>query len=169
MSPLSIVSRNDSPGPWRGPFDGSDWLADPVGTSRRTVTVHREERTTGRRREEIKGGPLRIAPIQSRIEEENARKSRNRAGGPPASSSPACYKYSPSFSKSFAKFSTHLRSFSIFAPLLCVYSPKKWIRSSVAKFQSHCATFVSSQRFQRALLSFRKQCGVLREREMQSL
>lgn len=109
MSPLSIVSRNDSPGPWRGPFDGSDWLADPVGTSRRTVTVHREERTTGRRREEIKGGPLRIAPIQSRIEEENARKSRNRAGGPPASSSPACYKYSPSFSKSFAKFSTHLR------------------------------------------------------------
>lgn len=60
MSPLSIVSP---PGailsvPRRGPFDGSDWPADPVETSRRTARrCTTMERTTGRRKE-IKGGPL---------------------------------------------------------------------------------------------------------------
>lgn len=60
MSPLSIVSLPGAilPVPRRGPFDGSDWPADPVGTSRRTARrCTTTERTTGRR-EEIKGGPL---------------------------------------------------------------------------------------------------------------
>lgn len=61
MSPLSIVSLPGAilPVPRRGPFDRSDWPADPVGTSHRTARrCTTTERTTGRRREEIKGGPL---------------------------------------------------------------------------------------------------------------
>lgn len=54
-----LSTGSDSLVPRRGPFDGSDWPADPVETSRRTARrCTTMERTTGRRREEIKGGPL---------------------------------------------------------------------------------------------------------------
>lgn len=54
--------------PRRGPFDGSDWPADPVGTSHRTARrCTTAERTTRRRREEIKGGPLGGSPGSGRV------------------------------------------------------------------------------------------------------
>lgn len=70
MSPLSIVSLPGAilPVPRRGPFDGSDWPTDPVGTSHRTVRrCTTTERTTGRRRKEIKGGPLGESLGSSRV------------------------------------------------------------------------------------------------------
>lgn len=66
MSPLSIVSpaKRTLRDPGADHSMEGDWLADPVGTSRWTIGAQQEERTTERRREEIKGGPSRIARIQ---------------------------------------------------------------------------------------------------------
>lgn len=78
--------------PRRGPFDGSDWSADPVGTSRRTARrCTTTERTMGRRREEIKGGPLGGSLGSRSIEEGNARsrgtkRADHRRAAPPATS-----------------------------------------------------------------------------------
>lgn len=86
MFPLFIVSL---PGailsvPRRGPFDGSDWSADPVETSHRTAKrCTATKRTTRRRREEIKGGSLGSRRVSKRGIQEIEESSGRTTGGQP--------------------------------------------------------------------------------------
>jgi len=170
MSPLSIVSLLGAILWCPGLFDGSDWSADPVGISRRTARrCTTTERTTGRRREEIKGGPLR-GSLRSRrvskrrmqeIEEPSGRTTGEQprplqawsvffpSGGPPPPLERLIANPWNLFAcRSFLILPTHLYMIAGFEEVLF---------QNFNRDRQYCTIFISNQRLQRALLCFRKQ------------
>lgn len=60
------LRRGDSPGSWRAPFDGGDWLADPVRTGPvGRLRARRGERRRRQRRETR--GDKRRRPLEDRL------------------------------------------------------------------------------------------------------
>lgn len=93
---MSLCAERLFSGPSRArahSMEATGWLADPVGTSRRTSRyVHGEERTTttrGDKRRTLSEDRSEVPAGASRRGERE--KSRNQAGGPPAGTDPARY------------------------------------------------------------------------------
>lgn len=162
--------------PRRRPFDGSDWLADPVGTRRRTARrCTSTERTTGRRRKEIKGGPLGGSLGSRRVSKRGMQEveepSGRTTGGQPRplrawsvfypSGAPLRALVADPWNLAFACRLFLLPPLPSSTRVACFLSEiagfKVVLFRNFNRDRQHRATFVSSQRLQRALLRFRKQ------------
>lgn len=173
-----LSSEADSAGPWRGPFDGRRLAAaDPVGTSRWTIGARQEERTTERRREEIKGGPSRIARIQrvskrgiQEVEEPSGRTTGEQPRPPQTHSSSFNSFGSPRFFKFYTiwylRVSLTFRESLSFSPISISYPRNTTIKlqrercrseisiATVTLLESLVSPLSPSERFQRPLLRF---------------
>lgn len=164
-----LSTGSDSLVPRRGPFDGSDWPVDPVETSRRTARrCTTTKRTTGRRREEIKGGPLGGSLRSKRVSKRGMQEVEEPSGRTTGGQLRPLRAWSV-----FYPSGTPLRTLdrksveSICVPFIsnpsCPLTHHLYMIEFEEVFRNfnrdrqHCPIFISNQRLQRALLRFRKQ------------